>query len=272
MEPVNGGALGRKGSFGRPRQLGQALGVGQPALLDGKVPHLALPQRRALDLAYLVGQEVLLAFALAGLPLELLEAQSKPPRPLEGLGVLANGADVGPLGEAVQEVGLRGGGQEPLLLALAVNLDQLRADRGERRHGHDLPSDAGRALPVLRHRASEDHLAVLRPLRYGGDGRRREPCLHAGPSPSAADPRPRRPAPERQGQAHGHHGLPGAGLAGHHVQPGMELQLEVFDHSQAGDVELEQHAPQDSSACLNAWHIFRQQSFSRLFRPWAPRL
>ena len=98
------------------------------------------------------------------------------------------------------------------------------------------------SLPIDRARIE---LAVFGPVPRSVD--RVEASLDAGRGSTVADERGGAPLAQGEQQPHGHHRLPGAGLAGEHVQARRELQVEVGDHPEAADVELAQHG-RDASA------------------------
>ena len=113
------------------------------------------------------------------------------------------------------------------------------AELRERGDGRELSADAGAALPVGVDRPGQDDLAVLGPFT-GARGAHRT-------APGRVRPSRRRgrasvgPGPQRQREAHGHHGLAGAGLSGEDVQAGMQLEVEVVDDPETADVQLAEH-------------------------------
>ena len=129
--------------------------------------------------------------------------------------------------EPVEEGGLGRCREQPLRLVLPVHLDERGAEVGERRRRGDLAADPRGALAVGRHGAREHDLAVLGPLpRVGG---RVEPRLHARRLRTSTDERGARSGAEREREAHGHHRLARAGLAGEHGQARVDLQVEIVD-------------------------------------------
>jgi hypothetical protein len=154
---------------------------------------------------------------------------------------------MGVAGEAVQERELRPRGQEALGLMLPVDLHQARAELGQGSHRGKLPTGPGGRPAVSADAPSQDQLAVLGPLGGAWDAGGLEQGLHPGPLLPRTDQARVGPAAQHQGEAHGHHGLSRPGLAGQDVEPRSELQVHLVDDAQAGDVELEQHAP-DSTA------------------------
>ena len=142
-------------------------------------------------------------------------------------------------GEPIEECRLGGRRQQALRLPLPVVLDEAGAELGERRRGRELTSDARGRSPVPGDRPRQDHLAVFCPVP--GFVGRVETRLDAGGARIVADERGRATLSQREQQPHGHHRLPGARLAGEHVETRRELEVEVGDHPEPADVELAQH-------------------------------
>ena len=147
-KPVGRAALSPQGSFGRPGELEDPARVCQSGLVLGQGGHLARPDARRLDLSRLVGEQVLLPFAVAGQCVESLEP---------GAGVAAFGMDGSVLlqrvevpraREPVEEVHLGRGAQQALGLVLAMDLDQALADGDEGRDRRQAAGDA-RAGPAV---------------------------------------------------------------------------------------------------------------------------
>ena len=186
---VEAGRLGERVGGGRRRR---RRSTASPERSSGLVRSLEQPLRRAragpapttasrsrarsdhrLDLADLIGQQVLLAFPLAGSPRRAHRARAciAPPLPCGGAGGDRDQMRVA--GEPVEEPRLRGRGPQTLRLMLAVHLDERAPQVGERGGRGELPADAGTALPVRTDGPRQDDLAVLRPLRRAGARSRR---------------------------------------------------------------------------------------------------
>jgi len=217
--------------------------VRQPVLVGGERVALARLRRHGADLVHLIGQQIQLALAVArGLGERRQLRRDGAPRGVR-LGVRGEGDDVAVAAEAIEERGLCRGREEPLGVMLAVDLNETLAELGEGRRRGELPAHARRTLAVRANGAREDELTVLGVVRVVvGIGRGVEPRLDPRRGGALAD-EGRRPAPaEGQSEANRHHRFAGPGLAGQHVQAGMQLEIEVVDDAQSGDAELVEHA------------------------------
>jgi hypothetical protein len=214
--------------------------VRKSALLELELLAFTRSRISSLDLPGLIREEVELTLSLtSGVPdhRELGDGGSALPKDLL---VRGKGEKVLLAGEAVQEGGLRGGGQEAARLMLPVHLDQGGAELRERGDRGELASDPCRRSPVAADGTGQDDLAVLDPVPR--TRRRIESSLYTRrPIPFAHEGGPASPT-EGEGEADGDHRLAGAGLAGEDVQPGVKLEIEVIDDPQATDVELPEHA------------------------------
>ena len=130
---------------------------------------------------------------------------------------------------------------------LAVNFDELAADRPHRLHAHRLIVDEGAGPAVGHLHAPQDEVAgrldvvaaggfagrvIVRQVEDGDDL-----ALHL----AFAHQRTVAARPERQRESIEQNGLAGAGFAGQHGQPGPELQIEPIDQNDVTDRELCEH-------------------------------
>ena len=134
--------------------------------------------------------------------------------------------------ERVEQVALPTLIEQPLLLVLAVDLDERPDLLGQPRRGHGLVVEPGRRAAA------------------GGDLANRNDRL-GNPVEERLDPGELRAVPDQrcvgarsQGEAErvDEQALAGAGLPGDHVQPGAELEAEPIDQREIRDRQLEQAA------------------------------
>ena len=137
--------------------------------------------------------------------------------------------------------------EQPLLLVLAVHLDQQAADLAHQAGADRLVVDeAARATVGADHAAQ--HQVVLRRDAVLGEqcldriarrGREHgaDACLRGAPTHQIAV----RPAAQRQSQGIEQDRLAGAGLAGQHAKAGLEREVEPLDQDDVADREAGQH-------------------------------
>ncbi len=150
--------------------------------------------------------------------------------------------------EGVQHVPLRGWLEQGLRFVLSVEVYQHAAQRGEGRHrggaavGPRPVASLGIDLPA------HDEAVVLG-LDAELVGRRAEPWqaadLEGGFHDGAGRPRTHqiraRPLTQQQRERVDQHRLPGAGLAGEHVQAWLEGKRDVRDDREVSNPKLSQH-------------------------------
>ena len=233
---------------GRP----QALGVLQPLRLGLQLVVLTGLRIDPGDLVEAQPQQVGLLVALAGVAPPVGQVVDDPTPPRVRLAQRVEQLLVRGAGEPVQCGPLLGRAQQPQLVGLAVHGDRLLADLTEHRHRHAPAADVGARAPLHRHRAAQQHRAVLVGLAAGlGDPRvhgvgdppvQPQPPLHHRTAGLGADPPGVGPAAEEQAEAGDHHRLARTGLAGDDVHAAGQRQRGVLDDAQSGDAQLFQHS------------------------------
>src|SRR5439155_12501125 len=106
-----------------------------------------------------------LALAVARRGAEGIELTLGVAEPSEHLAEGRERDDMGIAGEPIEERELHRRREQPLGLVLAVYLDEVPAERRERRRRGDLTTDPSGALPLRGHGSIEHELAVLAPSR-----------------------------------------------------------------------------------------------------------
>ena len=216
------------------RGLAVGRGVGQAVLLEpqrGLLVGILEAGRR--DLVHLVAQDV----GLAG-PLLRVAAQGGQ-RLVERAQLAAQGAHAAEVGagEGVEDVALRGRGDQRAVLVLPVDLDQVRRRLAQRAHRRHAAVDPGAGAPLGGDRAGQDDLARSSPSPSPSDEARLDQGLggarphHAGTGPAA----------QHELERLDHQRLAGAGLAGQRRHARAEGQREVLDHPEVADVQVGQH-------------------------------
>src|SRR5260370_247552 len=147
----------KRGGLADPAE--QALRVLAAAPLPAQLLLLAGPEAGAIELGDLEAQLVL---ALRPVPLRRARALDR----LAGRPVLRDEggdalAEVLGVGEPIEQLELARGLEEPLVLVLAVDLDEVVAEPLEQRHGHRRVVDAGPIAAPARELAAHDELALL---------------------------------------------------------------------------------------------------------------
>jgi hypothetical protein len=153
--------------------------------------------------------------------------------------------------EAIEHRELLGRDRQLAVLVLPVEREQPAADLAQVLGRRRAPLDERPRAPGGGHPAPEDDLVL--PLRepvaqlrqrflLQQVRGRRECALDVGLRGTGPhDPRARAP-PEQEVERVGEHGLPRAGLAGHHRQAGAQAQLGALDQQQVLDAQLAEHA------------------------------
>ena len=224
----------------------EPLGVlGAPARLT-ELRFLAGPEPRAVELGELEAQEV---FALRAVALRRARALDL------GVGRSVFGdersdalAQVLGVGEAVEQLELTGRLQEPLVLVLAVDLDELVAEALEEPDGDGRVVDEGAVASASGELPPHDELAVLERepslVERGRDGPPRldlEDGLDRGGLGLRADHVGLGAGAPEQEDRVDQHRLAGARLAGQHVEAGPERHGHALDHGEVPDPQLAQH-------------------------------
>jgi hypothetical protein len=203
-----------------------AMAGGPQASLD--LVDLADPHARRGNLGGFVLRKIEATDELAGIDGQL--GQGCPVRPpalhRSGNGLTGHpGAAVG-----VEQVALDALVEEPLLIVLAVDLDQPTSGLGQSRGGDRLVVEPGRRASARLHLADDDE-RLWQPFEEG---------LHPGPLRPVADETRGNPRSEGQAQGVDQQALARAGLAGDDVEAGPELETNPVDQAQVGDGQLEQ--------------------------------
>ena len=115
---------------------------------------------------------------------------------------------------------------------LPVDIDQRRAQLGQRRHRGQTTVEVGTRPTVARHDTAHHHLVVGREHEAAFDDGLGAPCAHHGAVGATS---------EQQPDGLDHHRLARAGLARDRGQPGPEYEREVGDDSEVGDGEFGEH-------------------------------
>ena len=136
-------------------------------------------------------------------------------------------------GELVEQIEMRGGIEQHLVLVLPVQIDERAGGLAQRRARDERAVDEGAAASLRRDLAADDHLAAVRLLEHRLDGG----GLFAGPDELGAGA-----AADEQADGADEDGLAGAGLAGEDVEAGREFELESIDDGEVGDAEEPDHS------------------------------
>ena len=234
------GPIGGQGVVDRGRSPGDRLamlGRGQPRT---DLVGLARPQPRRRDLGRLVLEEVHAAGEFAGLDREFGEGRPVGTPALDDIG--HRGARRLVPTERIEQVALPALVEEPLLVVLAVDLDERPDLVGQaRRGGRQVVEPGGRS-------AAGRHLA-------DGDERLGEPIeerLDARRLGTVADQPGVRARTAHESERIDQQALAGAGLAGDDVETRSERQPQAIDEGQVADRQLEEasRAHEGSSATL----------------------
>ena len=117
------------------------------------------------------------------------------------------------------------------MFVLSVELDEPAGQFLQRAGGDERAIDERPAASLSRDLAPDDDFLVAG-LKDRFDRR----DLFAGTDEVA-----RRPAPEQQPDRFNENGLAGPGLAGQHVEPGLELDVDRVDDGEPGDAKEPEH-------------------------------
>ena len=226
-------------------RLTELLAVHQPRARLGEHRLLAGRRRQLVEL----GQHVPPIVLLARRPLDLI--RDRDPRLLRLAPALVGGARGHGRGLepaiGVEQAALGRGVEQRLLLVLAVDLDQQVAELAEQPAAHRLVVDEGARAAVGGEHPAQHQIVPGIDAVLGQQGRYRR---LAGRAEDRADRRlrgtradqlPIRPAAERQPERVEQDRLAGAGLAGQHAQPALELEVEALDQDDVADREAGQH-------------------------------
>ena len=194
------------------------------------------PEARPGDLGRLVLEHLEPSGELAGVGDELVERRAVGPPRIDGRGHRRPGRPVPP--ERVEQVTLPASVEEALLVVLSVDLDE-RADLiGQPCGRHGLVVEPRRRTARGRHLADRDDRlgqAVEERLDPGDLGAMPDQArVGAGTGDEA----------ERIDEQ----ALAGPGLAGDHVEPGLERETDPLDDREVGDGEFEQSPGHDGSS------------------------
>jgi hypothetical protein len=135
---------------------------------------------------------------------------------------------------------------------LAVHHHQGFADLGEDAHRGGPAAQESAAASVRTQPAGQDQFrAAVELFRLGTRlqgtldrgmaGVEFQHCLGSCAFGAAPDGTGVRPGAEEEADGGDHHGLAGAGLAGHHAQPGAQRQCCVSDDAQIADSQFFKH-------------------------------
>jgi len=144
--------------------------------------------------------------------------------------------------------------EQRLVFVLAVQLHEARREVAKRRGGRERAVDERAASALAADLAADDQLARSRLSRASGRHRGRVPrardasrgvvedCFDGGLRLARPDQVGRRARAEQEAHGFNEDGLAGAGLPRQHVEAGLELDLDGFDHREVADAEEAQHA------------------------------
>ena len=154
---------------------------------------------------------------------------------------VALGEQLRPAG-AVEQVSLRGGLQQPMLVRLPVDDDEGAGHLGEQARRHRRSPGRGTRPALDRDVPADDQLVVVEQppgvrdppghLLVRSVARKRQPSLDAGAWRAGTDERGIGSGAKQQPEGRHEHGLARAGLAGEHVQPRAERDRRVLDHAE----------------------------------------
>ena len=217
------------------RQAVDPLGVGEQPPLGGQRLVLALHGVDLVDVAKPQRHDLGPLDRGGGAGARLLE-------PLPGVlpareGVPHRAAQRPEVGVAIEQIEMGRRIEQRLMLVLAMDVQQPRADGPEGR-GRDEPIvDEGPAPAPCRHLAAQHAFAAVGVLRH----RLHHRPLRAGPHQARRCPRP----PQQAQGAHQDR-LAGAGLAGQDREAGVQLELQAIDDRQVSNAEKADHGPAGS--------------------------
>src|SRR5882724_3912162 len=234
----------------KPSGLGEAgrqpLGVLEPSALAPQLLLLTRPETCPVELGELEAEEIL---TLSPLALGGPRALELGPRHAVLREQLAHAvAQLVGVRETVQQVELAGRLEQPLVLVLAVDFDQLVTEALQQADGHGRVVDKGAVAPGASELPAYDELALVRGEPRVLEHRRRraarrhlEHGLHGRRLGVGADHVGLRAGAADQEDRVDEHGLPGARLAGQHVEPGPERRGHGLDHGEVADTDLTEH-------------------------------
>jgi hypothetical protein len=145
---------------------------------------------------------------------------------------------------------LAAGLQQPLLIGLAVHGDQIVGEIDQRADRNGAATGVRTGTPLGRHHSGDDQRVVIEiaaelgqplgdlALRVDHDPAFDERSVGARPDPLRVGP-----PTEQQSQTGDHHGLPGACLAGDHVESRGQVEDRLLDDPEALDSDLLDHRP-----------------------------
>ena len=236
----------------------QGLGVSQSTLLDLELVVLGRMRLHLGDLVEPVLQQVELAGPLLGVRAQLVESRLDGPQTPERRAVLPHHLAERCAGERVERLSLRRGPEQPVLVGLAVDRDQLVGDLGQQR-GRNGGSAGERPRPALRgERATQYDDALIETTagvgdRVGDAGAvgNVDARLHARLVVTGADESQVGAVAAQQAEGGDDHRLAGTGLTGDDGESRAELELGGVDDAQRGEREVLPHQspPVPSARC-----------------------
>ena len=234
-----------------------------------------LPRLRghALDLFDTVAQRGRLLRAFAAAALDVRHALLNVDQPVVCNLVCGERLQHVRAGVAVQGGALPGSGQQPMLVALPVYLDQRGRELGQHGGRHCGASGEGSRPPVRTERPADEQrprveltTELIDPGVEVVSGVQCEPTLDHHPVGVAANQRGVRAITQEQTQPGHHHGLARAGLARDHVEPGIQLERGVVDHAEPPDPQFFEQVRSSSIIAARATHRRAGQTSPRAGR------
>ncbi len=149
--------------------------------------------------------------------------------------------------EGIEHVALGFAGEKQLLIVLAVDIRQIRAEIAEQRGGHGAAAQEGAGLAACQNFALHQQLAVFDfdagGLQQAADGAvlHLEGACHAGARSAGAHHVSGSARAEEQAEGVDDDGFAAAGLTGKEVEAVVELDAEALDDGQIFDHEFEEH-------------------------------
>ncbi len=221
------------------RRARELLGVAQPPLLLLERAVLARLRIDRVDLVHVRAEEILAVEPPARTHIEIDQSGGRRCELARRLGHRTTAPGQPP--ERIQELELTRRIRQRVMLVLGRHVDEPAGDARELAGGDEPPVHVCASAASRANEPPHDELVVavdpraFEPRTHLGRVAEIEERFHLGLARAAAHDIGRRPRPEHQGERLDEDRLPGPGLAGDHVEPSGELELEAVDDGDVAD-------------------------------------